>query len=223
MFVMEDFIVHPVFVIFPFWIKILVDFSMEVMIVTILQIMIISDMMLSASAKRQWMLCLFAIFRHFRVFFFWSISFELIEVYIERERASISEFQSSITNNKVKQCDDARLWMMVLMVMIMMVMMSSMMIIKLNPSFLMYTKLMWQLKRLKSISHVSYVALAHSLESSLHHLRYWQKPTLVEFEWTAPIGIGEPGYMLNSKAASLLLLPTMMTNIVITMHIPTMT
>ena len=156
-------------------------------------------------------------------FFFWSISFVLIKVYIERERASISEFQSSITNNKVnQQCDDARLWMMVLMVMIMMGT-SSMVIIKLNQSFLMYTKLMQQLKRLNSISHVSYVALAHSLESSLHHLRYWQKPTLVEFEWTAPIGIGEPGYMLNSKAASLLLLPTMMTNIMITMHIPTLT
>ena len=179
---------------------------------------------MNITRKKQWMCFFVAIFRRFRGFFFWSISFELIEVYIERERASISEFQSSITNNKVnQQCDDARLWMMVLMVMIMMVMMSSMMITKLNQSFLMYTKLMQQLKRLNSISHVSYVALAHSLESSLHHLRYWQKPTLVEFEWTAPIGIGEPGYMLNSKAASLLLLPTMMTNIMITMHIPTMT
>ena len=152
--------------------------------------------------KKQWMLCcLFAIFRHFRVFS--SDRFPLNwSRYILKERASISEFQSSITNNKVnQQCDNAGWWMMVLMVMIMMVT-SLMMIIKLNQSFLMYTKLMQQLKRLNSISHVSYVALAHSLESSLHHLRYWQKPTLVEFEWTAPIGIGKPGYMLNSKATS---------------------
>ena len=128
MFVMEDFIVHPVFVILPFWIKILAEFFMEVMIVTFL-LMIISDMMLSADEyilqKKQWMLCcLFAIFRHFRVFS--SDRFPLNwSRYILKERASISEFQSSITNNKVnQQCDDAGGWIMVLMVMIMMVMSS---------------------------------------------------------------------------------------------------
>ena len=77
------------------------------------------------SAKKQWMLCcLFAIFRHFRVFS--SDRFPLNwSRYILKERASISEFQSSITNNKVnQQCDDAGGWIMVLMVMIMMVMSS---------------------------------------------------------------------------------------------------